>query len=664
MKLKNLSIRQKLTVVIIGQAVFISLLVFFIFYLNRNLNNVSEAKIEFNNQINKLRDISVSVKDYLSGSVPYQTIDEIFTEIDLSDTTIEVNKLLAGHHKDIRKIEELKVINDSIQKRVTFLTGESMKRSDEFIYGVSKRLYSRSQRVRVSNVERLVIAGANNNNHNNYEIRLLFYKMKENVNKNKDTLLMYLDKAIANTSNDMKTMANTQFAHLPIESRNMLNMVKKQTLVYIANIETIDNKSNAIFAFNASLVQKLNNQDINQTKESFTGLKVLIFILFTILLVISTLFILFIFNLSKTIGNTLSALQKKFRLIADGILVTEIEDKYINRFDEFGMIFSTLKQTIEKLREIINEIRNSTDSIVLGTEEISSSAEQIAQGANEQASSSEQVSASMEEMVSSINQNAANAQITEKIAVEAAKSIEQVTEASKRSLASVRDIAEKIKAVGDIAEKTDLLAINAAVEAARAGEHGKGFAVVAAEVRKLAEHSQKAALEIIKFSKLSLKETEEAGRLLEEIVPEIRKNANLVREISAASVEQNSGASQINLAIQQLSQITQQNSAAAEELASGSEELAAQANSLKSTAAYFRINETDINSLNQIFTMIDKHNDEIRKLKNQLTTYESEYYANIKHEKKPSKRNPEVKEIGTDIDLTLEDQDKEEFEQF
>jgi methyl-accepting chemotaxis protein len=195
----------------------------------------------------------------------------------------------------------------------------------------------------------------------------------------------------------------------------------------------------------------------------------------------------------------------------------------------------------------------------------------------------------MEEMAANIKQNADNAAQTEKIARQSSKDAEASGEAVNRAVTAMRTIAEKISIVQEIARQTDLLALNAAVEAARAGEHGRGFAVVASEVRKLAERSQLAAAEISGLSGETVKVATEAGEMLSKLVPDIRKTAELVAEISAACREQDIGASQINEAIQQLDKVTQQNAGASEEMSATSEELAAQAEELQSSIAFFRV---------------------------------------------------------------------------
>jgi methyl-accepting chemotaxis protein len=271
--------------------------------------------------------------------------------------------------------------------------------------------------------------------------------------------------------------------------------------------------------------------------------------------------------------------------VADGDLT--VETKPLSDRDTLGI---ALERMVERLRGVVGDAISASENVSAGSQELSAASEQVSQGATEQASSAEEASASMEEMASNIKQNADNAAQTEKIARQSAKDAEVSGEAVNRAVEAMRTIAEKIAIVQEIARQTDLLALNAAVEAARAGEHGRGFAVVASEVRKLAERSQTAATEIGAVSSDTVKAAQSAGEMLTSLVPNIRKTAELVAEISAACREQDIGAAQINEAIQQLDKVTQQNASASEEMSATSEELAAQAEELQASIAYFRTN--------------------------------------------------------------------------
>jgi methyl-accepting chemotaxis protein len=256
--------------------------------------------------------------------------------------------------------------------------------------------------------------------------------------------------------------------------------------------------------------------------------------------------------------------------------------------DTMGKSLQRLK---EKMTTLIGEIMRSAHQVRSGAMQLTDTSATLNQGATEQAASAEEASSSVEEMVANIRQNADNAMQTEKIAVQSAQKGQEGGEAVQATVVAMKDIANKIQIIEEIARQTNLLALNAAIEAARAGEHGKGFAVVAAEVRKLAERSQKAAGEISELSCSSVEIAEQAGNMLQTIVPDIQKTAELVQEISAASKEQDAGAEQINQSIQQLDQVIQKNAAATEEMASTSEELSAQAEQLQQMVAVFKLDE-------------------------------------------------------------------------
>ena len=311
----------------------------------------------------------------------------------------------------------------------------------------------------------------------------------------------------------------------------------------------------------------------------------------TVTLTVTTL-IGFIIGLSLAffIAGGITRPLKKLMGIVESVSKGDLEVELdIDREDEIGQLAGRIEQMVEKIKSVVIDVAAASENVANASQAMSASTEQMSQGATEQATSSEEASSSMEEMSSNIRQNADNALQTEKIAVKAAEDTLQGGEAVAETVIAMSEIAEKISIIEEIARQTNMLALNAAIEAARAGDHGKGFAVVAAEVRKLAERSQSAAAEIIQLSTSSMAVAEKAGQMLEHMVPDIRKTAELVQEIAAASSEQNAGAAQINKAIQQLDHVTQQNASAAEEMSSTAEELASQAVHLGSTIAFFNV---------------------------------------------------------------------------
>ncbi|MBB3915472.1 methyl-accepting chemotaxis protein [Rhizobium fabae] len=292
------------------------------------------------------------------------------------------------------------------------------------------------------------------------------------------------------------------------------------------------------------------------------------------------------FWIAGTISKGLNRANTVVREVSEGDLTKMAE---ITGHDEIGELLGNVNIMIERLRGVVADALSAAENVSSGSQQLSASSEQVSQGATEQAASAEEASASMEEMAANIKQNADNAAQTEKIARQSAKDAEASGEAVTRAVDAMRTIAQKISIVQEIARQTDLLALNAAVEAARAGEHGKGFAVVASEVRKLAERSQSAAAEISAMSSDTVKAAADAGDMLGRLVPDIRKTAELVSEISAACREQDIGASQINEAIQQLDKVTQQNAGASEQMSATSEELASQAEELQTSIAFFKV---------------------------------------------------------------------------
>ncbi len=249
------------------------------------------------------------------------------------------------------------------------------------------------------------------------------------------------------------------------------------------------------------------------------------------------------------------------------------------------------KDMVEGLGGVVGGVQASAAIVAMSSEEMSSTAETMSQGSTEQAANAEEVSSSVEQMTATIRQNADNALATEGIANQAEAKAEEGSKTMSATVAAVIQISEKIGIIEEIARQTNLLALNAAIEAARAGDSGKGFAVVASEVRKLAERSQKAATEITSLSKDTVALSQEAGRIIGSIVPDVRRTAELVQEIASASREQSAGAVQIEKAMVQLDTVIQANASGSEELAAMSEELSGQSSQLSEATGFFKLPE-------------------------------------------------------------------------
>lgn len=305
----------------------------------------------------------------------------------------------------------------------------------------------------------------------------------------------------------------------------------------------------------------------------------------SIFIVIVLVFLLSGLVLTKSIAVPLSASVDITQKISSGDLTRKIN---VPGKDETSMVLSALKTMVERIAGIVSGIKFSADNFLASSTQISASAQQISNGVNEQSAASEEISSSVKQIAASINNNADNARETEVLAKQAVENIKSANESVVHTIEAMKTILDKVSIIREIASKTNLLSVNAAIEAAHAGEAGKGFAVVANEVKKLAEHTQKAAKEIDTISFSSVGIAEQSGRKLADLVPQIQATAGLVQKISLSSSEQNSAVEQIDIAIERLTKVIQENASLAEELASSSEELTGHAHSLIDSVSIFK----------------------------------------------------------------------------
>lgn len=293
-------------------------------------------------------------------------------------------------------------------------------------------------------------------------------------------------------------------------------------------------------------------------------------------------------NIQETCEESLTEVANVLQGMSEGDLTRRVEGDYQG-------VFLRLKKdcnaTSQNLGQTIQQIRSMAQTLLHMGSTVASTSQMLQNNATAQAASLEQTSAAMVEMAASISQNSENAKMTTDIATESSTSASKGGEAVALTVEAMHKIAQDITIIEEIASKTNLLALNATIEAARAGAHGKGFAVVAAEVGKLAERSQKAAAEIEKRATKSVSIAEEAGQLLQDILPQFDRTAKLIKEITMASVEQTGGTHEIRTALTQLDHVSQETAAAAEQLATTSVELKNQLDAMHKNLAFFKTRE-------------------------------------------------------------------------
>jgi len=400
----------------------------------------------------------------------------------------------------------------------------------------------------------------------------------------------YLNVFLSLASNEMKSLFSKRMKSPVIAEvdamRDLLLSGKRSDFgvdsVYWFNKQTA--KIGLLKEMDDSLAKEV--LDYAEVLNSNASSAVQISIILTGLSIVITLLLLY--KMLSSVMGQLGAEPSEVLKIAEQIAEGHLEIQKSSKDSRATGVYASMIIMQQKLMEVVQQIQSNSGQISSAATQVSGTASSLSEAASEQAASVEQVSSSVEEMAASISQNSENSQTTDKIASESANAAGEGGEAVAETVTAMVQIAEKIKIIEDIAYQTNMLALNAAIEAARAGVHGKGFAVVAAEVRKLAERSQCAATEISTLTGNSVQVAEKAGSLLEKMVPDIAKTAELVQEITAASEEQSGGVGQITSAMQQLDNVTQKNAAGSEELAATAEGMSNQVQKLKGVISFFK----------------------------------------------------------------------------
>lgn len=586
--MRKLKISEKLLTGILGQLLLGVLIVYLFFNVNNSLNRVTEQRTQSIEEASKIRELTFVIKDYFNKKVSFSAMEDKYHAIENENQNTTYLDDIRGMWDQLIRFQNLEDKNIEINNTLMQETRNSIDQSNSYITDVSTRLAHPSLRNQVSTLQRQVIMGANSNGNNNYTIRELFFKVKEDIS-NKEALFDYLEKSMQNAETDQKMLEGTPYVGMVESAMQSNTAIVNLSSQYVNNVETMTDLIDKVTTTTNHIVEEIDQNDLEQTTNSFKSTKASFSTLLIVIFIIIALVISFNFTTSNLITKAFKQLSLVLGNVSKGDLSSSELNLLTNRQDEVGVLSRAINDLTNRLKDIIGNIVTGTNNIANASAQLNSTSQELSQGANEQAASVEEVSATMEQMTANIEQNNVNAEQTQKISIAAQEGISEVNKRSQEALNANKEISGKIDIINDIAFQTNILALNAAVEAARAGEYGKGFAVVAAEVRKLAERSKVSADEIVKLSRNGLTLTKESSEKLAEMLPEIEKTTNLVQEISAASNEQANGAGQVNSAMQQLNGVTQQNAAASEEMASNAEEMTAQTEQLKELVSFFKI---------------------------------------------------------------------------
>lgn len=578
----KLNFKQRMLATIVAQALFLVFIFILFFTIKKNIDEHGKQQISAQKKINASVDFVFDIQKFLRNDI---SLNELKNKKDIA---VSEENSMSQIWNLVQKINSLNEQNKKIQEEIVQLTSVSINNSNKYIFDVSKKLVDLNSRKNVSRLERLVISGALVNTNSAYKIREGLNILKTDISYKKQ-FVPYLETLVTNSQRDIINLRGTKFAQLPVNAHKSNKRIKYITNNYIKNLEEKDQIEKQLDAGLDQLLSKLYADSFNNSQLVFNEFNNISNLLIIVALIISILIIvLLIHNLTqiyKQIGTTPEEIEEIADKIAQGNL-----QKY-NQNEGVKGVYSSIIEMNNQIVKIIKEILYSTGNIALSTNEMKANVQQVSQGASEQAASTEEVSATMEEITANIERSKDMALTTESTVKKTAESIHESNKTMQENIEAMQKIAEKVKIINDIAFQTNILAINASIEASNAGEAGKGFSVVAREVGVLAENSKQAAIEIESLTESSVQKARSAGEVLEKILPEIEQTVTLITEVVGSSIEQFSGAQQINNSIQQLNDITQVNAAASEEIAASITELAQQTDNLKKIAAYFKIIE-------------------------------------------------------------------------
>jgi methyl-accepting chemotaxis protein len=546
----DLKIKHKMFLPNVLNITLLVLIVFFFTHSNAIIKEASYRQRIENNEINSFQNVQRDIKDYINNKITYQDLKNKTQSILRINENKSISSKLNTILENIRRINVIRIKNIDIDKNINELADNAILQSNSYIKSVIKQLTDSKKKAGVSDLEIMVIGGADNNTSLNYQMKVLFARMKGDLNQRK-ALLDLIAGGLQNVVNDAKHLAGTPFAPMVNAAHKDLLKIQELANSYIQNVDA------------QNVLLKTIDSQIKASSEGMQKAK------------------------RNNSEKVLDSIKGYFRSMLVMILVVTL----------LGMLISLLsfKSVLKALVGIIQGLSGASREVDSAAGQLSGASQALAEGASEQASSIEQISASLEQMSAVTKGNAQSAGDADTLMQEVKKTFESANASMGRLTSSMEEISQAseqtskiIKTIDEIAFQTNLLALNAAVEAARAGEAGAGFAVVADEVRNLAMRAAEAAKNTASLIEGTVKKVKEGSGLVTRtseafsgLGNSTAKIASIIAEIAGASKEQSMGIEQVSSALNSTEQVIEKNSANAEQTSAASQEMRGQAEQMK-----------------------------------------------------------------------------------
>jgi methyl-accepting chemotaxis protein len=582
--LRNMKIRNKLVVPVVLQVLLLAASITFYFYIDYIIAEKERGSEAAAGITAGIRSMSVHISDYLNGKRSYDELSAeflgILDEVKKNDyfRDKEKQKDFAGLDTQFKEIDAIVKDDIEIESQVMELTSFSIEQSEIYLREISRKLADKNLRTSVSDLERLVIAGAAVNTTSNFNVKVYFLQLKEKID-HASQLLTFLDESIKNAAADEKRLADTPFAQLPVKAQEANMEIKELVTRFVDNAKKCEQIKKSIFDVYDGLVKYVAKMELQQNVTVFGSIRTGVLTLSAVIGIIALLIIFLSLTVKRFITAPLLELNARAYDLAIGD-VDITKRLHVESSDEIGELGGWFNKFLERLHQLILKVRDSSSDIHHATEEISNASGDLAHRTNEQAASITETSTTLEEFMRSVQQNTENSAEADMMLTsfneeiqEKKTLIENVNNTMTEIFDSSKQIDSIIKVINDISFQTNLLALNAAVEAARAGDAGRGFAVVAAEVRNLAQKTSESSKSIQQIVMRNVESTQKGVTLVKdtasffaEIVNMMGETVTRISNITNSSREQFIGIEQINKAIGHMDEVSTHNAALVEEL--------------------------------------------------------------------------------------------------